>query len=243
MDPAQSIKLDIDGPSRPEPETITALPVLELAAAYVDAIEKVAQAKSASLQVRGIAVVNKCVELQFGVTNPRLAQAAALDLGRYLQGVLPPSKKLKQPIARLRKAVQQQAEEGRTVRASIGDWSEALMVGETKIDLLPRVTMTIRATVNRVGGKQPGARFVSEEGDFTLDADETQTVGVAHHLYELVDLVAEIYRNEDGDITGGRLVEFRPVKPADAGAWLEWLDEAGRGWGTAEQVLKDLGRD
>lgn len=242
----ETLSLEIDSPDAPgqtEPGNVPARSALELAAAYVDLLEKLAKEKGASLTFRGIEVHNKCVEFRFRVNDVGLAEAAAIEASRYLQGVLVPPRSLRKPVERLRKEVERQASAGRKVRASAGKWNQPLSVAEPQPSLLPSATVTFRARLIRAGGKDPGVRFETQEGDFSLDATEALAAAIAHHLYLQLDVTARIHRTPEGRIDGGSLVEFHPVANLPAKAWLEWLETAGRGWTTLDKALEDLGRD
>jgi hypothetical protein len=246
MAPKETIALEIDSPGSPiptEPGTVEPHSALELAAAYLDVLQKLAVAKGARLAFCGLEVRNKCVEFRFGVSDIGLAEAAAVEANRYLQGVMLPPRKLKRPIERLSKEVERQVREGRTVRASAGKWSQPLVAAEPKLHLLPTATVSFRGKVIRAGGREPGVRFETEEGDFSLDATETLAAGIAHFLYQRVDVAAKVYRTPEGRIDGGILVEFHPLSTGKADAWLEWLETAGRGWTTVPEALKELDRD
>lgn len=241
----QVLRIELDGANL-HPHTVEVPSTLELAAAYVDLLRRIAVGKGGELALVGLAVKDKCFQFEVGVDDADLAEASAVEVDRYMRGALLPGPGLAKSTERLRKAAKDQRALGRTIRISIRDWSEPLEVAAPKFDLLPEAIIALRVKLISVGGAEPRIRVeaASEPDAFDLRVTEAEARELGKHLYLPVDVVAAVKRDAQGMIVSGRLREFHPMQPGDASAeWLKWLDAAGEDWNGVTDILGELGRD
>lgn len=237
--------LEVEGPGL-HPETVETRAAVDLISSFMELLDKVAATQGLSLQLRGLQVADKCLQLRMETAEVLQAQQAAAELDRLLRGErVAGAKGLAEAVRRFRAAM------GRfgpyaSFKVAVGQWSQTLEPREVASPLLPRTLTTLRARLIRIGVAPLKARFesASEAAPFNLTITREQAERYAPSLGQWVDIQVSITRGPLGTITGGRVVELFPMDEGAGGsAWLDWLTEHGRGWNEVEDHLKELGRE
>lgn len=60
-----------------------------------------------------------------------------------------------------------------------------------------------------------------------MDIPQGDAPRLGQYLYGIVDIVAKVTRDRDGQIEIGKLREFSPVSKRDPQAWKDWFRESG----------------
>jgi hypothetical protein len=242
---SDDLRLEIDGPGV-HPETLDPLATLELGAAYLKLLKKIAEEARVDLEFKGLTVQDKCAALQFTPDNPARAEAVAVEAFELLEGGRLTPHVLESVLSGFRSAVNNLPSQQ----------SVTVLVRSRKLPVRPapvakpekRVSSTkLRAVVLQVGGKNPTVRFVSKsEGErpFTVSADKEQARELGALLFELVDAEVQLERNPDGVIAKGRLLKFTPVSAEkNLQAWTDWYKAAASEWDDVEDIEEELGRN
>jgi hypothetical protein len=230
------------------PTTVEPHVALELAGAYFDLMQKVAEDRDQNLVLRGLEVVEGSAGLASRTSDPKLAATAANEVDELLAGSSEPtSTKVERAYSRLARVVEA-LPQGHWARAAVGSERPRQLVpvrppaAETEI----WTTTTLRASPFKVGGRLPKVWFKSgsEPRPFGVATDEKTAQEVAHHLYGEVEVTFRFVRDDDGSISDGVLVSFRPVtaSPDEVAQWREWFREAGAHWADVDDVDRALGR-
>ena len=239
----REVSIELDGPGV-APESVDPVALLEIAAAFLDVVRRLADEEGVPLPLRGVRVVDKCVAV---VTETDAPERAKHLTQRAMTVLSSPSPRRGFGLAtdRLERAIQQ-LPEGQSARVLVGrGWSVPIGVGRAAVpELLPETTR-MRAVPLRVGGSNPAVRFSSpSEGEqFTLDTTDDLARSIGPHLYLEVEIEARVKRGADGKIDGGSLVSFVPVHRDASDAWPKWYRDAGGDeWDKIEDVEGELGR-
>lgn len=98
----------------------------------------------------------------------------------------------------------------------------------------------MRATVLSVGPAiNPKVRFaaVAEECQFELSTNIPTAKQIAHHLYDEVEIVATIQRDEAERVVDGQLQEFHELLSDDPiTLWDDWYAANDQGWSDVPDV-------
>jgi hypothetical protein len=237
-DPARSRKLSrkpevslrLDG-GDVHPHNVDPAQVLALASAYVDALRALAATSELDLDLRGLEIRDRCVEVAFGVNKLAVARQAAQEVAQALVSPERPRGAIG-AIDRLRDALRAiPAAINVTVQAGTG-WKRALKLRQPE-EIAPALELiTLRATPLRAGGATPVVRFQAErEKDFSLASGETLARALGGYLYREVEIEAEVARDEGGAISEGRVLSFESVDAGDAvEAWDRWFQKSAGDW-------------
>lgn len=217
--------------------------MLALASSYVDSLRALAVTSDLDLDLRGLQIRDRCVEIAFGVNKLGPAREAADEVNQALasterpRGAIGAIDRLRDALSALPPAI------GVTVAAG-GSWKRSLQL-HTVAESPPALELVaLRVVPVRIGGARPVVRFHSErESDFSLDADIELARSLGSHLYLEVELEAEIARNEVGAINGGRVLSFEPVEDGGAlAAWDRWFAQSAGEWDDASVEALLAGR-
>jgi hypothetical protein len=230
------------------PTTVEPHLALELAGAYFDLMQKVAEDRDQDLVLRGLEVLEGSVGLASRTPHPKLATTAANEVDELLAGSAEPtSAKVERAYSRLARVVEA-LPQGHWARAAVGSERPRQLVpvrppaAETEV----WTNTTLRASPFKVGGRLPKIWFKSgsEPRPFGVATDEKTAREVAHHLYGEVEVTFRFVRDGDGAISDGVLVSFKPVvaAPDEVAQWREWFREAGARWIDVDDVDAELGR-
>jgi hypothetical protein len=230
------------------PETADARATLEVAAAYIDFLVRLAEEHGEKLDLHGLKVIPGSIGIEVYSSTPKIVGDRITEAEDLLEGrELPSSGKIQTALNRLE----------RSVRALPEGWGASVAAGPTYRFPLYVVrheeegadlwtTTTLRAQPLRVGGKAPRVQFQSpsESKPFTVGTNQETAREVAKYLYREVEVSIRFVRDEDGTIKDGWLEEFWPV---DASAdeierWRAWFRDAGAHWDDIEDVNAELGR-
>ena len=213
------------------PHNVDPALVLALAGAYVDALRALAAAHDLSLDLRGLQIRDRCVEVAFGVNKLTPAREAARQVDLALaspdrpRGAIGAIDRLRDALAAVPPTV------AVTVSAGQG-WTRPLTLHAPEVAPPALELVTLRVVPVRAGGADPVVRFHAErEADFSLSASEDLTRGLGSLLYREVEIEAEIARDAAGAINGGRVLAFEPVDSGDpVAAWDSWFKQSGGDW-------------
>ena len=205
--------------------------VLALASSYVDSLRSLALTNDLDLDLRGLQIRDRCVEIAFGVNKLATAREAAHEVNQALASTERPRGAIG-AIDRLRDALGAIPPAIRVSVAAGSNWKRSLQVRATE-DASPAMEIvTLRAIPMRAGGATPVVRFHSDrENDFSLSTDIDMARALGGHLYREVEIEAEIARNDVGAITGGRVLSFEPVESTGpVEAWDRWFEQSAGDW-------------
>jgi hypothetical protein len=234
------ISLRLDG-GDVHPHNVDPSLVLALASSYVDALRSLAVTSDLDLDLRGLQIRDRCVEIAFGVNKLGPARAAAHEVNLALASTERPRGAIG-AIDRLRDALDSIPPAIHVTVAAGGSWKRSLQVRAAE-DATPAFELvTLRAVPVRAGGAMPVVRFHSDrENDFSLSADIDMARALGGQLYREVEIEAEIARDELGAISEGRVLSFEPVESADpVEAWDRWFEQSAGEW-NEERVEALLG--
>jgi hypothetical protein len=224
------ISLRLDG-GDVHPHNVDPSLVLALASSYVDALRSLAMTSDLDLDLRGLQIRDRCVEIAFGVNKLASARQATIEVIEALASTERPRGAVG-AIDRLRDALGATPPAIHITVAAGSHWKRSLHVRETK-DATPALELVaLRAIPVRAGGATPVVRFhVEQENGFSLSTDIDMARALGGHLYREVEIEAEIARNELGAISGGRVLSFEPVESADpVEAWDRWFEQSSGDW-------------
>jgi hypothetical protein len=238
------LHLEVDGTDL-HPHTIDTRVAIDLVDAFVKLLDKVAASQDVPVYLRGFTVVDKCFQVRMTTANPEQAQAVAMVLDQIVRGgSIPPMKGLPEATGHFRSSLRKLGP-GTSVKVGVGSWSQVLEAGDSPAALLPECTTTLRARLVGISVKPMRAKFdaPSEPEGFSLSITREQAVKWSPYLDQDVDIEVSIRRGPLETIVSGRVVELHPMdENTSPDAWIDWLTEAGRGWGDVEDHLKELGR-
>jgi len=237
--------LEVDGPDL-HPTTIDTRAALDLANAFVQLLEKAAEAKGVALGLHGFQVIDKCHATMVRTQDPR-AGAVVMEEVEILiiGGRVPPVKGLAPAADALRSALRKFGP-GHTFKLAVGDWERVVEPRDSPEELMPQSVTTLRARLIRIGVSPPRARFESgaELEPFTLDVTREQALQWSRFLGQDVDIEVSIRRGVLDNIEDGYVIALHPMdENATPDSWLEWLTVNGRQWDDVEDHLTELGRN
>lgn len=242
MRPPKKITLTIGDPNT-TPETVESQSALELAAAYLEMLQRIAEDEDRNLTFTGIEVRSGSCKLAFKPSDTKQAKMSVQRGVRLLTGGRATPPRLRGAVGRVESALAR-APGPPKAKVAVGKWTRQIMVRKPQRRSRPEAQTTLRVQVERVGGAQPKLRVRSTSEDaFTLSVSKELARKVGPHLYKEVEVTALISRDEDGTIEGGELLSFAPVNEGDAlSAWQDWFQENASEWNTVEDIDKELGR-
>lgn len=238
-----SIFLEVDGPAV-EPKTVDAPKFLELAAAFYGALQKAASVTELELDLHGIDVVDKCIQLGVSTSREFQARQCAHLVSALVAGRVPPIPGMGGVTTRLRDA-RRAFPGGYTVVTRVGDWSGRLDAPAAPQQQRQETVENLRALVVNVGGKDPKVRLTSRslEKPFSLSIARETAPSLGALLYREIDLVAEAVRDGEGHILEGRLLSFDEVQDRNAiDEWRRWYRQGYDEWDDVEDIEAELGR-
>jgi hypothetical protein len=224
------ISLRLDG-GDVHPHNVDPSLVLALASSYVDALRSLAVTSDLDLDLRGLQIRDRCVEIAFGVNKLAPAREAATEVSQALASAERPRGAVG-AIDRLRDALAAVPPEMHVTVAAGGSWKRSLQLRAAE-DAAPALELvTLHAVPIRAGGATPVVRFHADrESDFSLSTDIDMARALGGHLYREVEIEAEIARDESGAISGGRVLSFELVEIGDpVEAWDQWFKQSAGEW-------------
>jgi hypothetical protein len=242
---AKDVYFELDGPDV-SPETVDTVLLLRLAVQYFHLMTKASEAMRLGVTLRGVKVLDKCVAIQAITNDAKGAAFAAKTVGAWIAGDEEPSRGAETVTEALRYDLRK-LPDGFHARARAASWKGELKIRRDDITARPWEQLELRATPLRVGGEDPVVKFraQSEVADFILRATHTQARVLGGHLYEEIDIEAEVLRDPDGSISAGRvLAVFSLGDESASSAWRTWFERnEGQAWKGIDNVLVELGRD
>lgn len=217
-----ALVLEIAGPGV-TPSTVDAALMLELSAALVALVAKNAEEDDLDLSLSGLRIINKCAAVVVGVNQMVNAERCAVESLRQVAGVTDGPKGSATLIARVRDA-HRSLPPGHTAKVIVGPWARKIEPASAEPPPLDSI-LSVRATLMRVGGNDPVARFSSpiEAAPFTLRVSKQQAKELGHLLYQSVDIEARVARDAEGGIARGKLDRYARMDEGDPvelwGAW------------------------
>jgi hypothetical protein len=241
---AGEIELYLDAPGLTRDSVDSAM-LLRLGAAYLEMLLKIAGDQGRELEFHGMRVEPGSTRAFFMASDAEAAQDVADEAATYVSGEETPAAAGVEPLARTVSTVVRRM--GATAKVIIGPWKRDI-VPRSEVDRgFTTEIVSLRAEVLRVGGKIPAVRLTArgEEFPFTLRvANPSDTPKLGALIYQDVDIVATVRRDEDQKIVGGTLDEFYAIPPGSGvEAWGNWYRQACSEWDDVEDVNRELGRD
>lgn len=238
-DPGHALVVSLDGPGI-EPETVDTRMLLEVALAYVNALAATAEDVGLTLGCTGIRVISASAGVRCVTYIPNEEVIDTLNMS--MRERVPP------PYAREVLAIARRLPN--TTRIKIANDNGLICY----IDSQPspgarRSRIAARVRVIRAGGATPAIRVqhVLTDKRFTLVTSSQDDARIlAHHLYQEIDIVADVSKHSDGRWTDGRLVRWHQLQDIDpALAWREWFSPHAEHWRAFpdEDLRVGLGRD
>lgn len=236
-----AIIVELTGP-RMETETADPRVVLEFAAAYFRALERVASSRlGESLDLHGLRIVDKCIGVASAGSGAVLPRAVnALDVA------------LQDPFERdaaIRALGQSHRSLGAGVAAAviIGGTTPREIKSARPFDGVYLELVDFQASVLRVGGKPPTVdlidRSAGDSSRVSLSGDLADIKAISKHLFGLVNVLAEVETAPLTERRTGRLISFDPVPNVDPiAAWREWFANNAPEWNDVDDVDAELGR-
>lgn len=225
------------------PETVDARAALEVAAAYLDLLTRIADEKIGEpLAFQGLQVLPGSLRIVTKTLNPPVALEAAEFSAQLIQGGMRFG--FNQTLERLQRAVREFPADV-VIESRVDDHVRRIEMARRERPPAYEES-TLRAKLIRIGGKRPTARFESpsEERPFTLELSTSLAQRLSTHLYRQVEITFRGKRDEDGCLVEGRLYEFEPVEQTEdpLGVVRDWVDESGNAayWGEITDLEKDL---
>lgn len=242
----EKIYLEISGPDL-EPENAPTTLALEAASAFFNGIEKIAKAEKRTLDLWGLSVENKCVQISAMASDGNLASDYSHVFHEVLGGERPAPRGAADDVKRFRSVLSSLPHQY-TMRSRIGEREHVRFVAPgTEALSLWKELASLRVRIESVGGATPKARFSShyEPHGFGLEASQELAKGLAMHLYEEVDIEAEVIRDSDGRIKEGRIEKFFPLEDnADMESLRNWYYSVGGDkWDVIDDLIDELKRD
>lgn len=234
------IELDGDGVS---PSTVEARSLLDLASTLIELIGELGKDADQPVTFRGLAVQDKCIALATTVSPPDMAEDLSREALVLVAGQDSVDRGFVELVARARQAVNA-LPLGITPRIIVGSWSGVVKSAPSHDFGLTKEVTELRVRVVRAGGAGRMVRLhsVSEPKDFSLHASEELCRKLGAHLYQDVDVVAEILRTANGVIDGGEVHDVFEVLGSGGGDFRTWLADAAGDWAGVTDVLKEIGR-
>ena len=176
------ISLRLDGEDV-HPHNVDPSLVLALASSYVDALRSLAVTSDLDLDLRGLQIRDRCIEIAFGVNKLGPAREAASEVNQALASTERPRGAVG-AIDRLRDALGAIPPAIHVTVAAGGNWKRSLQVRAAQ-DTSPALELvTLRAIPVRAGGATPVVRFQADrENDFSLSTTEDMARALGGHLY------------------------------------------------------------
>ncbi|WIG92732.1 hypothetical protein [Myxococcus sp. SDU36] len=245
----ENLTFEIDGPEVHK-ATVDAEAALNLFVTYLGLIRKVAKARGTELTFHGLEVEEKCLRFGAAPSNPGAAQAGVLDISAMLANQLEIPNAIRTPLSKFQRQVREFPQTILRSSAQVGHWQPVILHFDTPVAEFTPVAESFsgRAIVTRVGGKKPTVRLMTriEDKEMTLTLEKELATRIAPFLYKEVDIDARVFRDEEGHIADGNLLDFEPVSDGDpTAAWEEALREGmgPRSGLTLEELHEELGRD
>jgi hypothetical protein len=211
-------------------DTVDAARTLELAVAYMQLIQRIAEERDEEVVFTGFEAVEKCAALVTHPSDPELARLAAVEAGFLLSSHNRPPHGLKEAVERVRHA-RDSLPHHYDAHVHIRGLRRPIVGASEVVARSPYSVTSLRAQLTRVGGSRPRATFVSdsEERAFTVHiADVDLATHLAGWLYTELDIELQVARDLDGNIEDGVLTGFHPlVDFEDDEEWKKWFREAG----------------
>lgn len=226
------------------PESIDTAGLLRLGAKYLELLQKVAEEQGRELSFSGFRLEPGSARALMLASDEETVVDAADEAARYISGAEVAGAAGVDPLAReVSTAIRRMGVDGNVV---IGPWRRPLAPRPEAERSLRVEVVSLRATIQRVGGKTPAVRLTSKSEDFPFtlrfeDPDDAPRLGAL--IYRDADIVATVRRDDDGKILGGALDEFEAVAGGSGvAAWREWFRESCSGWDAVDDVNRELGR-
>jgi hypothetical protein len=226
------------------PDTVDTLALLRLADIWFQLAVKMAEASQRRLEFHGLHVEEKCVAVRVTPSDYTVADQASERAQRVVSGREDPPYGTDMLARDMRRALRELPTEY-TAGYRLKNKVHKLVVVPVPTADRPWERTELRVCPIRVGGMDPTALLASpsEPAPFTVKTSVECARVLGSVLQDEIDVVLDVVRDVDGQITDGRIVEVLPLEPGDAApAWREWFAENASDWNDVENVLGELDR-
>jgi hypothetical protein len=228
------------------PETVDSAFLCRYAGALLKLLARVAKEDGSELTFTGLRLEEGCVRALVLPNDPDVAKAAADEAAPYVSGDAEPPPGIEADARAVSDILREKLSPGEISNIIVGPWKTDFKPRPQTARALISELISIRAGVIRVGGVKPAVRFEapSEESAFTLllsNPDDAPALGAL--LYQPIDIVATVRRNEEDRVVGGTLDEWEALEPGSGvEAWREWFRRSAPEWEDVEDVNRELNR-
>jgi hypothetical protein len=237
--------LEIDGPDV-HPDTVDPRVAAQLIATFFDVLGRAARVRGVALDLHGIFIKDKCLQVISHAAAPELAVKAMEVMAGWVNGSEQADSQLDQQEVRHFNSLVRKISKGGSAKLAVGTtWERQLTPTDELPGLPPQATTTLRVKLLDIGVGSGRARFSSgsEDGEISLPVTVEQVEKLRHYVNEDLDLFFAYRRNRFGRIDDGEILDFHPMEVDDQGEeWLRWLTENGRHWDNVADPLEELGR-
>lgn len=242
MDDNNSVRLEL-GEDEITTENVDSVRALRAASEYFSLLSVSATDDGGEpLPLRGLRIMNKCTAFATSTDDAPRARRALRTSSRWTSGKDAPPPKYRKDVERWQKTLRSLPYSVRTTFAN-----ETVVLSAPAVVVKPELAQlevidTLRAELIEVGGESPTAEFKSptEPDIFCLKLTKAQAHHLAAHLYEEVELRAQIRRDESEKIVAGELLGFDALPecvPKDViSAWREYHKQVASEWDGIDDV-------
>lgn len=220
------IELDGDGVA---PDAVDAGSLLRIATSVLDIVEKLAVEKGRTVQFNSLNVLDKCVAIAVGSSDPDVLKSVVPEVELVLVGDRPVPRGTQRSVETLRVTLRK-LPPGHHVKLLQRETELPLVIRDLEEPTATSIT-SFRATLVKVGGKSPAAQFRSAfQERITLGMSRDLAIRIGALLYKEMDIVARVSYTHEFDIKKGTLLDFKAVDDLrDPVAELRaWYQEAKR---------------
>lgn len=228
------------------PDSIDSAFLCRFAGAYLQLLARIALDDGRELSFTGLRLKEGSTRLLVSANDGAVARSVAEEAGPFVSGDAEPPPGI-EPLARgVSDILLEKLREGQYPNVIVGPWKERIRPRPETERTFAWEVISIRATVLRVGGVRPAARFetASEHWAFTLVLSKPEDApALGALLYQDIDIVATVKRGEEDRIVGGTLQEWERLEPGSGvEAWRNWFRSSCPEWDEVPDVERELGR-
>ncbi|WNG31046.1 hypothetical protein F0U62_48820 [Cystobacter fuscus] len=243
------LKFELDGPEIHR-NSVDAESALGLFASYLALVRKVAKDQGLELTFHGLFVEEKCLQIAAIPSDLQAALMSSQSVGEMLARTRPVPHAAEQEFNNFQKKLLRFPQQITRTSVQVGKWAPISLERawtEPPAEELEE-TFSGRATITRVGGRQPSVRvsIFTEPKEVTLRAEKELAAKIAAYLYKEVEIEARLMRDPSGAITKGSIEDFHPLSDEDpTKAWQSFYQQVAHEWDSVsvEDIAKELGRD
>jgi hypothetical protein len=229
------------------PTTVDSSFLCRYAGTFLRLLSRVAAEDGRELSFSGLRLEEGSVRAFVLPNDPEVAKDAADEAAPYVSGDAEAPPGLEGDARAVSEILREKLGSGQCSNIIIGPWRTDVAPRPQVVRSLATELISVRAKILRVGGVRPAVRVetAAEESAFTLilgNPDDAPKLGAL--LYQPVEIVATVRRDDVDRIVGGTLDEWEALEPGSGvTAWRDWFRRSAPEWEDVENVERELGRD